>query len=83
MLQEHPSRVINIGSIDGIRVPLLETYAYSASKAALHQLTRVLAFRLAQDHITVNAVAPGTATFQPRFSHHFFHTHDKVLSLPR
>lgn len=54
-----PARVINIGSIDGLRVPLLETYAYSASKAAVHHLTRVLAIQLAPEHITVNAVAPG------------------------
>jgi NAD(P)-dependent dehydrogenase (short-subunit alcohol dehydrogenase family) len=40
---ENPSRVINIGSIDGIHVPTMETYAYSASKAAVHQLTRHLA----------------------------------------
>jgi NAD(P)-dependent dehydrogenase (short-subunit alcohol dehydrogenase family) len=54
-----PARVINIGSIDGIRVPLLETYAYSASKAAVHHLTRVLAQQLAPRRITVNAIAPG------------------------
>ena len=56
---EDPARVINIGSIDGIQVPIMETYAYSASKAAVHQLTRVLARRLAPKHVTVNAVAPG------------------------
>jgi NAD(P)-dependent dehydrogenase (short-subunit alcohol dehydrogenase family) len=55
---EEPSRVINIGSIDGIHVPMLETYSYSASKAAVHQLTRHLAKQLAP-RITVNAVAPG------------------------
>jgi NAD(P)-dependent dehydrogenase (short-subunit alcohol dehydrogenase family) len=55
---EEPARVINIGSIDGIGVPALETYAYSASKAAVHQLTRHLAKRLAPT-ITVNAIAPG------------------------
>jgi NAD(P)-dependent dehydrogenase (short-subunit alcohol dehydrogenase family) len=55
---EQPARVINIGSIDGIRVPLLETYSYSASKAAVHMLTRHLAKRLAPA-ITVNAIAPG------------------------
>jgi len=54
-----PARVINIGSIDGLQVPLLETYAYSASKAALHHMTRVLARQLASRGITVNAVAPG------------------------
>jgi NAD(P)-dependent dehydrogenase (short-subunit alcohol dehydrogenase family) len=55
---DEPARVINIGSIDGIRVPELETYSYSASKAAVHQLTRHLAKRLAPT-ITVNAIAPG------------------------
>jgi NAD(P)-dependent dehydrogenase (short-subunit alcohol dehydrogenase family) len=53
-----PARVINVGSIDGLAVPALETYAYSASKAAAHHLTRVLARKLAPK-ITVNAVAPG------------------------
>jgi NAD(P)-dependent dehydrogenase (short-subunit alcohol dehydrogenase family) len=52
------ARVINIGSIDGLTVPLLDTYAYSTSKAALHHLTRHMARRLAPE-ITVNAVAPG------------------------
>jgi NAD(P)-dependent dehydrogenase (short-subunit alcohol dehydrogenase family) len=56
--QSEPARVINIGSIDGIAVPTLETYSYSASKAAVHQLTRHLAKRLAPT-ITVNAIAPG------------------------
>jgi NAD(P)-dependent dehydrogenase (short-subunit alcohol dehydrogenase family) len=55
---DQPARVINIGSIDGLKVPLLETYAYSASKAAVHQLTRHLAKQLAPN-VTVNAIAPG------------------------
>jgi NAD(P)-dependent dehydrogenase (short-subunit alcohol dehydrogenase family) len=54
-----PARVINIGSIDGLRTPTLENYSYSASKAAVHMLTRHLAKRLASEHITVNAIAPG------------------------
>ena len=57
--QEDPARVINVGSIDGLQVPAMETYAYSASKAAVHHLTRTLARRLAPSHVTVNAVAPG------------------------
>jgi NAD(P)-dependent dehydrogenase (short-subunit alcohol dehydrogenase family) len=60
---EDPARVIQIGSVNGLTVPPLETYAYSASKAAVHHLTRVLARRLAPK-ITVNAVAPGA--FQSR-----------------
>src|SRR5262245_47876374 len=56
---DDPARVINIGSIDGLRVPSLPTYSYSASKAGLHHMTRVLARELGPRHITVNAVAPG------------------------
>ncbi|KAJ1983970.1 hypothetical protein H4R33_004551 [Dimargaris cristalligena] len=56
---QDPSRIINIGSIDGIRIPSLETYAYSASKAAVHHMSRVLASHLGKRHITVNNVAPG------------------------
>jgi NAD(P)-dependent dehydrogenase (short-subunit alcohol dehydrogenase family) len=55
---EEPARVINIGSIDGLRVPLMDNYSYSASKAAVHMLTRHLAKRLAP-RVTVNAIAPG------------------------
>ena len=56
---DDPARVINVGSIDGLRVPELDTFAYSASKAAVHHMTRVLAVKLGERHITVNAVAPG------------------------
>jgi NAD(P)-dependent dehydrogenase (short-subunit alcohol dehydrogenase family) len=56
---DDPARVINIGSIDGLRTPSVENYSYSASKAAVHMLTRHLAKRLASEHITVNAIAPG------------------------
>jgi NAD(P)-dependent dehydrogenase (short-subunit alcohol dehydrogenase family) len=55
---EDPARVINIGSIDGLRAPRMDTYSYSASKAAVHMLTRHLAAKLAPS-ITVNAIAPG------------------------
>jgi len=55
---DDPARVVNVGSIDGLTVPLLETYSYSAAKAALHHMTRVLARKLAP-RVTVNAIAPG------------------------
>ena len=56
---DDPARVINIGSIDGLQAPMLDTFSYSSSKAAVHHLTRVLAHKLAAKRITVNAIAPG------------------------
>jgi NAD(P)-dependent dehydrogenase (short-subunit alcohol dehydrogenase family) len=49
---DNPARIINIGSIDGLRVPALETFAYSSSKAGLHHLSRVLANHLGKRNIT-------------------------------
>lgn len=57
--QQAPSRVINIGSIDGLRVSTMDNFAYGASKAAVHFLTKNLALRLGPKGITVNAIAPG------------------------
>ncbi|NNE83999.1 MAG: SDR family oxidoreductase [Alphaproteobacteria bacterium] len=56
---DDPARIINIGSVDGLAIPKLETYSYPASKAAVHHLTRVLAHQLGKRNITVNAIAPG------------------------
>ena len=61
---QRPARIINVGSVDGLHVPRWESYAYSASKAAVHQLTRHLGARLARDHITVNSLAPGLVPTQ-------------------
>lgn len=57
--EERPAKVINIASIDGIRLNPLETYSYHASKSALIFLTRRLAAKLVQDRILVTAIAPG------------------------
>jgi len=54
-----PARIINIGSVDGLKVPALETFAYSSSKAGLHHLSRVLANRLGKRNITSNTIACG------------------------
>lgn len=54
-----PARIINVGSVNALRIPTHETYAYVSSKAALHQLTRHLASQLAARSITANVLAPG------------------------
>jgi NAD(P)-dependent dehydrogenase (short-subunit alcohol dehydrogenase family) len=64
---DDPSRVINIGSIDGIQAPFLDTYAYSATKAAVLHMTRVLSRKFASKNITVNAIAPGP--FESKMMH--------------
>ncbi|MFE5501942.1 SDR family oxidoreductase [Amycolatopsis japonica] len=56
---DDPARIINIGSIAAIHVAEAPNYSYAGSKAALHQLTRVLARELGPQHVTVNAIAPG------------------------
>jgi NAD(P)-dependent dehydrogenase (short-subunit alcohol dehydrogenase family) len=71
--EKDPARIVNIGSMDGIHVPIVQrvpTFAYSASKAALHHLTRVMAVELAKKRITVNAVAPGF--FESRMTDYVF-----------
>jgi NAD(P)-dependent dehydrogenase (short-subunit alcohol dehydrogenase family) len=67
---DSPARVINIGSVDGLVVPSSDNFAYSASKAGVHMLTRHLATRTAADHITVNAIAPGP--FSTKMMAHLF-----------
>ena len=57
--KDDPSRIINIGSIDGIKSPAFETYSYGPSKAAVHALPRQLGGQLAPRNVIVNAIAPG------------------------
>jgi NAD(P)-dependent dehydrogenase (short-subunit alcohol dehydrogenase family) len=54
-----PAKVINITSIDGIRLNPQETYSYHASKSALIYLTKRMAARLVHDSIHVTSIAPG------------------------
>ncbi len=56
---DNPARVINIGSIDGIKTPIFDNYSYGPSKAAVHYLTRQLGAQLVKEHILCNAIAPG------------------------
>ncbi len=56
---DRPAKVINITSIDGLRLNPWETYSYHASKAGLIYLTKRIAARLVKDHINVTSIAPG------------------------
>ena len=56
---EDPARVVNVGSVDGIKTPIFDNFSYGPSKAAVHHLTRVLAAHLVKENIIVNAIAPG------------------------
>jgi len=57
--QSFKSRIINIGSIDGINTPFYENYSYSIAKASVHKLTKVLSAKLILENIICNAIAPG------------------------
>jgi len=74
---DDPARVINVGSIDGLKVPLVENYAYAPSKAAVHHLTRVLAVKLGPRGITVNAIAPGP--FESQMTKWLLETYQKQI----
>ncbi len=61
-----PARIINLGSVMGTQPMADGAYSYTASKAAVHHLTRTLANEFAKRRITVNAFAPGP--FQSRMT---------------
>jgi len=54
-----PARVVNIGSIDGLKNSRFDAWSYGASKAAVHHLTRFMAGKLTGERILCNAIAPG------------------------
>lgn len=60
MLDRGGGSIVNVGSISGYvaNYPQLQV-AYNASKAAVHQMSRVMAFEYASRNIRVNALAPG------------------------
>lgn len=79
---EDPARVVNIGSINGLSYAPLQNYSYTASKAAVHHLTRQLAVDLAPAHVNVNAIAPGF--FPSKMTSHLLeHEAEMAKAIPR
>ena len=82
---DDPSRVIMIGSIDGIRVPVGDNFSYSAAKAGIHMLARHLGAELVRRNVTVNSVAPGP--FESKMMAYVLDSEDKreqvASSVPR
>jgi NAD(P)-dependent dehydrogenase (short-subunit alcohol dehydrogenase family) len=79
---EDPSRVVNIGSINGLSYSPLQNYSYSASKAAVHHLTRQMAADLASEQVNVNAIAPGF--FPSKMTAHMLeHEAEMLRDIPR
>lgn len=78
---EDPARVINIGSINGVTHSHMNNYSYSASKAAVHQMTRHLGADLAPQNINVNGIAPGF--FPSKMTAHLLeHEQEMALTIP-
>lgn len=79
---QDPARVINIGSINGFTHPGMNNYSYSASKAAVHHLTRHLGADLCKDYINVNGIAPGF--FPSKMTAHMLEDQEEMLThIPR
>ena len=79
---DDPARVINIGSVNGFTHSHMNNYSYSASKAAVHHLTRHLGADLAADNINVNAIAPGF--FPSKMTAHLLpHEAELAKGIPR
>ncbi|MDP5054916.1 MAG: SDR family oxidoreductase [Congregibacter sp.] len=79
---EDPARVVNIGSINGLSYAALQNYSYTASKAAVHHLTRQMAVDLAPSCVNVNAIAPGF--FPSKMTSHLLeHEAEFAKAIPR
>ncbi|MBE9539120.1 MAG: SDR family NAD(P)-dependent oxidoreductase [Proteobacteria bacterium] len=79
---EDPARIVNIGSMNGTTHPHMNNYSYSASKAAVHHLTRHLGGDLAAENINVNGIAPGF--FPSKMTAHMLeHEAEMAKEIPR
>lgn len=77
MLEQGSGSIINIGSISGLG-PLSKVFTYSASKAAVHNLSKNLAREWAEQGVRVNTLVPG---FFPAEQNRKVLTEDRVAAI--
>ncbi|MAS93062.1 MAG: gluconate 5-dehydrogenase [Verrucomicrobiales bacterium] len=77
MLEQGGGSIINIGSISGLG-PLSKVFTYSASKAAVHNLSKNLAREWAEQKVRVNTLVPG---FFPAEQNRKVLTEDRVAAI--
>ena len=75
--QENGGSIINLGSISGLG-PLSRVFTYSASKAAVHNLSKNLAREWAEQGVRVNTLVPG---FFPAEQNKKVLTEDRISSI--
>ena len=79
---EDPARVVNIGSINGLTYAPMQNYSYTASKAAVHHMSRQMSADLARENINVNIIAPGF--FPSKMTAHMLeHEEEMAKHIPR
>jgi NAD(P)-dependent dehydrogenase (short-subunit alcohol dehydrogenase family) len=76
---DDPARIINIGSVNGVTSKVSTAWSYGASKAAIHQLTKILAAELARRGINVNCIAPGL--FPSKMTHFMMRDEARMAEL--
>ena len=77
MLEQGGGSIINVGSISGLG-PLSRVFTYSASKAAVHNLSKNLAREWAEQEVRVNTIVPG---FFPAEQNRKVLTEDRVAAI--
>ena len=77
---DEPSRIVNIASVNGIFHPRMNNYSYSASKAAVIQMTRHMAADLCPSHININGIAPGF--FPSKITKHVLAHEQEIVKVP-
>ncbi|MEM9158188.1 MAG: SDR family oxidoreductase, partial [Verrucomicrobiota bacterium] len=79
MVERNRGSIINVGSMSGL-TPLSRVFTYSATKAAVHNLSKNLSREWAESNVRVNTIVPG---FFPAEQNRKVLTEDRVASIMR